>query len=115
METSTDGWAGSSDVIVRVALCGPPAKGENVTVNVHVWPTATVVHSVDAKSGALEVMLKMVNGPVPVLEIVTVAGVELLVTATVPKFSEVGVTPMIGTGEIVAVFDQPDSSAEVGL
>jgi hypothetical protein len=115
METRTDGRAGSVDVIVRVALCGPPAEGENVTVNEHVWPTATLVHSVNTKSGALEVMFVMLNGAVPVLEIVTVAGVEPLPTATVPKFSEVGVTPMIGTGEIVAVFDQPDSRAEVVL
>jgi folate-binding Fe-S cluster repair protein YgfZ len=103
------------DAIVRVALCSPPAEGENVTVNEHVWPTGTLVHSVGMKSGALDVMLAMFSVAVPVLEITTGADVELLPAATVPKAKEVGATPMMGSGEIVAIFDQPESSAEVVL
>ena len=115
IETRTVGRAGSSDVIVRVALCGPPTDGENVTVNEQVWPAVTTLQSVGTKSAALDIMLLMLNVAVPVLEIMIDAEVELLPTATVPKASEVGATPMMGTGEMVAVFDQPESSADVVL
>ena len=60
-------------------------------------------------------MLLMFNVAVPVLEITIGAEVEPLPTATVPKASEVGATPMMGTGEMVAVFDQPENSADVVL
>ena len=60
-------------------------------------------------------MLLMFSVAVPVLEITTGAEVKLLPTATVPKASEVGATPMMGTGEMVPVFDQPESSADVEL
>ena len=101
--------------MVRVAVCDPPAVGENVTVNEHVWPAGTLLHAVGTKSGRFEVMPLMVRVAVPVLEITTGAEVELLPTATVPKASETGATPIIGTGEMVAVFDQPESRAEVVL
>ena len=84
-------------------------------MNEHVWPAGTLVHGVGTNSGALDVMLVMFSVAVPVLEITTGADVELLPTATAPKASEVGATPMMGTGEIVAIFDQPESSAEVVL
>ena len=60
-------------------------------------------------------MLAIVSVAVPVLEITTGADVELLPTATVPKASEIGATPMMGTGEMVAMFDQPESNADVVL
>jgi hypothetical protein len=60
-------------------------------------------------------MLEMLRVALPVLEITTAADVELLPTATVPNASEVGETPMIGTAAVEAVFDHPESSAEVGL
>ena len=68
--------AGSLDAMVKVAFCGPPAEGENVTVNEQVWPESTLLHSVGTKSGALDVMPVMVRVAVPVLEITTGAEVE---------------------------------------
>src|SRR5690349_24621167 len=100
----TLGRAGSLDTIVSIALCGPPADGVKVTVNEHVCPANTWVQAVGTKSGMFDVMLVMVRVAVPVLEITTGAEVELLPTVTVPNASEVGATPMIGTGEMVAVF-----------
>ncbi len=111
----TLGRAGSLEAIVKVAFCAPPALGENVTVKEQLWPAGTLLHVVGTKSAAFDVMPVMVRVAVPVLEITTGADVELLPTATVPKVSETGATPIIGTAEMVAVFDQPESRADVVL
>ena len=115
METKTDGRDGSFEAIVTVALCNPAAEGENVAVNEHVWPAGTLLHSVGTKSPALDIMPLMFRVAVPVLEITTGAEVELLPTETVPKASEIGATPMMGTAETVTVFDQPEIRADVVL
>ena len=57
----------------------------------------------------------------PVLEIVTCASCPFAnvcvdeFTVTLPNASAVAEMPAIGTGWIVAMFDHPESSAEVGL
>ena len=92
-------------------------------MNVHVVPglTLTQPEAVDVKSAEPVCTLPNVRMALPVLEISTCASSPFAkvcvdeLTVTLPNARETGEIPAIGTAEIVAVFDHPESSAEVGL
>jgi hypothetical protein len=122
-ETVKVGCAGSFVVNVITALAAPTVIGAYVTINWHVAPgvTLTQPEAVDVKSGDPVCPLVSVRVAFPVLEIVTCASCPFAnvcvdeFTVTLPNARETGEIPATGTGEIVAVFDHPESSAEVGL
>jgi hypothetical protein len=122
-ETVRVGCAGSLVVNVITALAAPIAVGAYVTVNRHGAPgfTLTQPEAVDEKSRDPVCALVSIKGAFPVLEIVTWASCPFAnvcvgeFTLTLPNTSEVGAMAAIGTAWIVAMFDHPESRADVGL
>jgi hypothetical protein len=110
-ETPNVGFAGSLVVKIRFADSGPVTVGVNVTLIAQVEDAATVpAHTLDvtAKSPrfAPRIAAVYVNGPVPVLDSVTVWGTLALFSGTLPKARLVGAIAANGTAvPKVAVLD----------
>ena len=118
--TSRLGVSGSSEVIVTRAVLPPSDEGVKTTSAEQLAPgastgTTQVVDATSKSVSPVRTTFVTVRSAVPVFEMVTVCGAEVVPTTTLPKASVVGVTEMFGSKTVVVVPVPLSATSKTGV